>query len=280
MMLSLNIIGAGKVGRVLGRQFVQHQVFHLAQVVTRSAISARQAVAFIGGGEDVSDLANLVPADVTMLTVPDDQIASTCAELAARGFFGSGSVVFHCSGAKASTELAAASEAGAVVASLHPVCSFADPTQLAEHFAGTICSLEGDAVALEILISALQTIQAKVVQISAANKLLYHAGSVFASNYLVTLMETALQVYQAAGIPADIAIAMAEPLARQSLDNVFKLGTVVALTGPIARGDMATVEKQGLVVGEWNAASGVLYEAFTPLTLALAARKENIYSAK
>ncbi|MDO8702469.1 MAG: DUF2520 domain-containing protein [Undibacterium sp.] len=280
MMQSLNIIGAGKVGRVLGRQFVQHQVFHLAQVVTRSAISARQAVAFIGGGEDVSDLANLVPADVTMLTVPDDQIASTCVELAARGFFGPGSVVFHCSGAKASTELAAASAAGAVVASLHPVCSFADPTQLAEHFAGTICSLEGDAAALEILISALQMIQAKVVQISAANKLLYHAGSVFASNYLVTLMETALQVYQAAGIPADIAIAMAEPLARQSLDNVFKLGTVAALTGPIARGDMATVEKQGLVVGEWNAASGILYEAFTPLTLALAARKENIYSAK
>ncbi|MDO9194336.1 MAG: DUF2520 domain-containing protein [Undibacterium sp.] len=280
MMQSLNIIGAGKVGRVLGRQFVQHQVFHLAQVVTRSAISARQAVAFIGGGEDVSDLGNLVPADVTMLTVPDDLIASTCAELAARGFFGPGSVVFHCSGAKASTELTAASAAGAVVASLHPVCSFADPMQLAEHFAGTICSLEGDAAALEILISALQMIQAKVVQISAANKLLYHAGSVFASNYLVTLMETALQAYQAAGIPADIAIAMAEPLARQSLENVFKLGTVAALTGPIARGDMATVEKQGLVVGEWNAASGILYEAFTPLTLALAARKENIYSAK
>lgn len=279
-MQSLNIIGAGKVGRVLGRQFLQHRVFEIGQVCNRSMSSAQDAVAFMGGGEAISAIDKLTPADVTMLTVPDDQIAGTCASLAAMGLFRPGSVVFHCSGAKASTELLAASLAGAVVASLHPVRSFADPAQLAASFAGTICSLEGDALALQVMVPALQAIEARVVQISAANKLLYHAGSVFASNYLVTLMETALQAYLAAGIPAEIATAMAEPLARQSLDNVFALGTVAALTGPIARGDMATVEKQGKVVGDWDAAAGVLYEAFTPLTERLAARKNAHYSAK
>lgn len=279
-MQSLNIIGAGKVGRVLGRQFLQHRVFEIGQVCNRSMSSAQDAVAFMGGGEAISAIDKLTPADVTMLTVPDDQIAGTCASLAAMGLFRSGSVVFHCSGAKASTELHAASLAGAVVASLHPVRSFADPAQLAASFAGTICSLEGDALALQVMVPALQAIEARVVQISAANKLLYHAGSVFASNYLVTLMETALQAYLAAGIPAEIATAMAEPLARQSLDNVFALGTVAALTGPIARGDMATVEKQGKVVADWDAAAGVLYEAFTPLTERLAARKNAHYSAK
>ncbi len=119
-----------------------------------------------------------------------------------------------------------------------------------------------------------------MVQINAANKLLYHAGSVFASNYLVTLMDVALRAYQAAGIPFDVAKAMAEALARQSLDNVSKLGTVEALTGPIARGDMATVAKQAEVVRNWDANAGDLYAAFTAPTLSLAARKNKNYSEK
>ena len=279
-MLSLNIIGAGKVGRVLGHLLAQHQAFQIQQIVCRSEQTSAQAAAFIGAGVAIGDFNQLIPADLTMLSVPDDQIANVCQQLTALGLFKSTSIVFHCSGARASSELIAASEMGAAIASLHPVCSFADPTQLTSHFGGTICSLEGDEVALPILTSALQTIQAKVIRINTANKLLYHAGSVFASNYLVSLVETAMQTYQAAGIPADMAKAMAEPLARQSLDNVFKLGSVAALTGPIARGDMATVEKQVKVVQAWDAAAGNLYSAFTPLTVALAARKKKLYSEK
>ena len=279
-MLTLNIIGAGKVGQVLGRLFAQHQVFEIKQIACRSVQTSAQAVAFIGAGKATMDLTELVPADVTMLSVPDDQIASVCQDLTTLGLFNFKSIVFHCSGAKASTELSAASEMGAALASMHPVCSFADTAKLVTHFNGTICSLEGDKTALQVLVPALQAIHAKVVQIDAANKLLYHAGSVFANNYLVTLMETALQTYQAAGIPADIAKAMAEPLARQSLDNVFALGTIAALTGPIARGDMATVEKQVEVVRAWDASAGNLYAAFTAPTIALATRKKKHYSEK
>ena len=275
-MLKLSIVGAGKVGSVLGRQLVRHQVFQMAQVLNRSASSAQAAIARIGEGQAVSDLAQMVPADMLMLALPDDQIASVCEQMAARGLFQPGMVVFHCSGAKSSLELHAASAAGAAVASVHPVRSFADPLQVADSFDGTICSVEGDAAALQILVPALQAIRASVVQISADNKLLYHAGSVFASNYLVSLMETALQTYQAAGIPHAMAIAMAEPLARQSLDNVFKLGTAVALTGPIARGDMATVARQQQAVREWDSVAGDLYAAFAPPTVALASQKKTL----
>ncbi|AZP11759.1 Rossmann-like and DUF2520 domain-containing protein [Undibacterium parvum] len=273
---SLNIIGAGKVGRVLGRQFSQHQVFHLGQVCNRSLASALDALQFIGAGEAISDMAQLQPADVTMLTVPDDQIQASCAALLELGLLLPGSVLFHCSGAKASTELAAASALGVQIASLHPVRSFADPAALAANFSGSICSIEGDAAALIILSTALNAIDAKVVEIQAENKLLYHAGSVFASNYLVTLMETALQAYQAAGIPRETALAMAQPLATLSLDNVFKLGTAAALTGPIARGDMQTVGLQQQVVERWDKTAGDLYQAFIPPTIELAARKKTL----
>jgi hypothetical protein len=67
-----------------------------------------------------------------------------------------GAVVFHCSGAKASTELDALRRAGALVASVHPVRSFADPAAVAADFDGTFCGVEGDAAALALLLPRLR----------------------------------------------------------------------------------------------------------------------------
>ncbi len=279
-MKTLTVIGAGKVGQVFAQQFVRHQLFTIQQICNRSLASGQQAVAVIGEGSAVYAIAQLTPSDIYLLTVPDDHIAATCQSLADAGLLAASNIVFHCSGAKASSELVAAIVTGAAVASVHPVRSFADAAYVAANFSGTICSLEGDGRALDVLLPAIQKIGAQTVQISAENKLLYHAGSVFASNYLVTLMDIALHAYEAAGIPPELAKAMAQPLAQQSLDNVFQLGSATALTGPIARGDMATVIKQQQVVSEWDASAGALYQAFTPLTVALAQRKQIAYSEK
>ncbi|PXX38764.1 Rossmann-like and DUF2520 domain-containing protein [Undibacterium pigrum] len=272
-MKTLNIIGVGKVGKVLAKNFLRQQQFAIQQVLNRSMASASTAVAWLGAGRAVDAIAQLQPADVTMLTVSDDQITSVCQQLADAGLLKDGSVIFHCSGAKASTELQAARMAGATVASVHPVRSFANVDLLAEQFVGTICSLEGDEAALAVLVPALQAIGAETVIIQAENKLLYHAGSVFASNYLVTLMEVALRTYQAAGIPAEVAQKMAAPLARQTLENVFALGTQAALTGPIARGDMQTVVLQQSRLSEWDQQAGDLYRVFTQPTVDLAAAR-------
>ncbi|MBI1773675.1 MAG: DUF2520 domain-containing protein [Burkholderiales bacterium] len=270
-MKTLNIIGAGKVGKVLAKNFRRQQVFVIQQVLNRTLTSASDAVAWLGAGQAVDAISQLQPADVIMLSVSDDQIASVCRQLADAGLLKAGSVIFHCSGAKASTELQSARLAGAAVASVHPVRSFADVDMLAEQFSGTICSLEGDETALALLVPALQATGAETVIINADNKLLYHAGSVFASNYLVTLMEVALRTYQAAGIPADVAQKMAAPLARKTLENVFNLGTQAALTGPIARGDMQTVALQQSRLNDWDQLAGDLYQAFTQPTIDLAA---------
>lgn len=278
-MKSLNIIGAGKVGKVLARNFQRQQVFVTQQVLNRSLASASDAVAWLGVGRAIDSISQLQPADVTMLSVSDDQITSVCEQLVDAGLLKAGSVIFHCSGAKASTELQLAQQAGVAVASVHPVRSFANVDLLAEQFAGTICSLEGDEAALAVLAPALQAIGAETVIIKADNKLLYHAGSVFASNYLVTLMEVALRTYQAAGIPADIAQKMAAPLARQTLENVFAMGTRAALTGPIARGDMQTVTLQQSRLSDWDQQAGDLYQAFTQPTMDLAAAR-NPHSEK
>jgi predicted short-subunit dehydrogenase-like oxidoreductase (DUF2520 family) len=271
-MPTLNIVGAGHVGRVLGRLFHARGVCAVQDVHTRSSDSARAAVAFIGAGTPVDGAGSMRPADLWMLAVADDAIAGVAAALAQTAPM-AGAVVFHCSGAKASTELDALRRAGASVASVHPVRSFADPAAVAAAFDGTYCGVEGDAAALAVLLPAFEAIGARPVRIDAAAKTVYHAAAVFASNYLVTVMDAALRAYEAAGIPADVARELARPLATETLSNVLRLGPEAALSGPIARGDAATVARQHAAVAAWDSPTGNLYDALATATWNLARRK-------
>jgi predicted short-subunit dehydrogenase-like oxidoreductase (DUF2520 family) len=270
---TLNIIGAGRVGRVLAQLFASNEVFLVQDVLNRSAASSADAIAFIGAGSAASRYQDLRAADVTMLAVPDDQIALCCAELAASGQIGADSVLFHCSGALSSADLLAASALGAAVASAHPVRSFADAAAVATQFNGTFCGLEGDPRAVALLEPALSAIGARVIALQAGSKTLYHAAAVFACNYLVTLMDVALNAYVAAGIPEHIARQMAEPLVSETVANVFRLGPAQALTGPIARGDLAAVARQQLAVDAWDPSAGQLYKTLAEATKTLAQRK-------
>ena len=269
---SLNIVGASHVGRALGRVFTARGIFAVQDVLTRSQASAQAAVGFIGAGHAVDAPGWLRAADVWMLAVSDDRLPEVAAALA-QAHDVSGAVVFHCSGAKASGELAPLRAAGAAIASVHPVRSFADPAAVAAAFDGTWCGVEGDPAALALLVPAFEAAGARIVAIDPAAKTVYHAASVFASNYLVTVLDAALRAYQAAGIPEGVARELAQPLAAETLANVMRLGAEQALSGPIARGDEATVARQQTAVDAWDDGSGALYTALAQATRALAKRK-------
>ncbi|KAF3999115.1 Rossmann-like and DUF2520 domain-containing protein [Glaciimonas immobilis] len=271
---NLTIIGCGKVGKTLGRLFNVHRTFQLLDVLNRSHDSARAACAFMGAGNAIANYAALRNADIYLLAVSDDQIIACCTALAATGKLSARSIVFHCSGALSSLALSSASAQGASVASIHPIRSFADPQAVAGDFAGTYCGSEGDAAALAMLIPAFDTIGAHCVTIARENKTVYHAAAVFASNYLVTLIDVARQAYMEAGLPAEIALRLIEPLLSESAANAFRLGPATALTGPIARGDMETVKRQYDAVQSWNPDVATLYHAFEGLTLKLAQQKK------
>jgi predicted short-subunit dehydrogenase-like oxidoreductase (DUF2520 family) len=273
-MRTLNIIGAGHVGRVFGRVFAGAGCFAVQDVLTRSLASAQHAVDFIGSGVAVASHADLRRADVVLLAVGDDQIEVACAAMAlAQGNALDGAIVFHCSGALSAQHLHSARSVGALVASVHPIRSFADPQAVAQDFGGTHCGVEGDAAALAVLCAALHACGARPVTIDAGAKTVYHAAAVFASNYLVTLVDVTLRAYQAAGIPEHVARQLAQPLATETLANAFRLGPAAALSGPIARGDLATVARQQRAVAEWNAEAGQLYQDLVAPTADLARRK-------
>jgi predicted short-subunit dehydrogenase-like oxidoreductase (DUF2520 family) len=116
-------------------------------------------------------------------------------------------------------------------------------------------------------------IGAKLVDIDPAAKTVYHAAAVFACNYLVTLLDVAVQAYGHAGIPDDVAMQMMAPLVQKTVDDAFAAGAAAALSGPIARGDMQTVERQQAAVSAWDADKGALYALLAKETLALARRR-------
>lgn len=270
--MTLNLVGAGHVGKVLGRLLSASGACVVQDVLTRSPASALAATDFIEAGRACADIEELRPADIWLLAVNDDQIAPMAAALA-QAHEVKDAVVFHCSGAKESSELQALADPGALVASVHPIRSFADPDAVARDFAGTFCGIEGEAKALALLAPAFEAIGARLVTIDAAAKTVYHAAAVFASNYLTTVLDAALRAYQAAGVPEAIARELARPLASETMANVFRLGPAAALSGPVARGDHATVARQQQALLDWDEATGRLYEALVPLTADLARRK-------
>jgi predicted short-subunit dehydrogenase-like oxidoreductase (DUF2520 family) len=268
-MNTLNIIGCGSVGKTLGRLFHQAQVFEVGDILTRSLDSAQSAAGFIGSGRPISGFAEMRPAELYMIAACDDAIAGCAADLAATGLVGPGTIVCHLSGALPSSLLAPVASLGALVASVHPVKSFADPLDSVASFAGTWCGIEGDAPAVACLGNAFSGIGGKMFSVDARFKTIYHVGSVLACNYLTALVETGVRAYCKGGLSEQIALEVMEPLVRGTLDNIFRTGTVQALTGPIARGDCAVVARQLEALDAWDGDISLIYRALGGIALDL-----------
>ncbi len=270
MKLILNIIGPGRVGRSLGALFEHSGLCVVQDVLSAEIATAESAVAFIGAGRAVRVLREMRPASLWLLTPPDAAIASVATALAAIGHVRQGDVVFHCSGSQPSNILVSLAAAGARVASIHPLKSFADPVTAVRTFRGTYCAAEGDAAALQILTPLFEQLGARVTVIDPAGKTLYHAASVLVCNDLTALMEAGLRAYEQAGIKRDTAQMMMEPLVRETLDNVFALGTTRALTGPVARGDAGVLARQLAALHALDPRIADAYRALNRIALDLA----------
>jgi predicted short-subunit dehydrogenase-like oxidoreductase (DUF2520 family) len=209
-------------------------------------------------------------ADVWMITTPDRAIVGSVQRLATAGLLRPNDIVFHCSGSLPSNELAFAGTRGARVASVHPLKTFADPREAVRTFFGTPCAAEGDAGALDVLVPAFERIGGRVAQIDPQYKTIYHAASVIVCNYLTALLEAGLRCYERTGLDRPTAMSIMEPIVRETLDNVLELGTMKALTGPIARGDDAVVAKHLDALDAWDPHVGSMYRELARVALKLA----------
>ena len=218
MIERVHVIGSGRVG---------------------SAVAARLGERGVALSED--------DPDVVLLCVPDAAIPDVARALAAgRGW------IAHVSGA---TPLAALDPHERRF-SLHPLQTFdrsGDPGQLD----GAWAAVSGEtAGAVAVARELAELLGLRPFELADADRVLYHAGAVFASNYLVTLQRAAVRL----GVPPDALV----PLMRRTIDNGFEL------TGPIARGDWATVEGHKRAIEERRPELGHLYETLAGATALLA----------
>ena len=197
---TFSCIGAGKTGSSLCRLLSSH--LSLNQVINPTVKSAKAAVELIGSGEaigiDEQDFFEFKPADLWMITCPDDQIQVVGNKLIRSGVLASGNVIFHCCGSLSSSIWDAPNNIEIKVASVHPIHSFAEANSSLANPINFHCAIEGDIEAMEILTVPFKSIGATLHKIDRDTKSLYHASTVMACNYLVSLLELSHSMLQAA----------------------------------------------------------------------------------
>ena len=179
-------------------------------------------------------------ASIVWLTVPDDAIADVAHKLAQSGEW-KGRIVFHSSGALTSEELEPLHARGARVASVHPMMTFVRGT--VPEMAGVAFALEGNAAAVRAARAIVTSLGGKPFVIRKENKVLYHAFGSFASPLVVALLATMEEVAVAAGIRKQDIKPVMGPLLRKTIENYLQRSAASAFSGPLARGDVATVRR-------------------------------------
>jgi predicted short-subunit dehydrogenase-like oxidoreductase (DUF2520 family) len=178
-------------------------------------------------------------AELVFITTPDDVIAQVCSGVQ----WHEGQSVVHCSGAHSVDILESAKKLGAAVGSFHPLQTFADVDQAIENLLGSTFALEAEEPLLSTLKELTSLLNGNWVELKPGDKVLYHASAVFACNYLVTLVKLAQDLWLDFGVSAKEATRAMLPLLRGTINNIDNIGLPDCLTGPVARGDLGTMER-------------------------------------
>ncbi|OLN28151.1 Ketopantoate reductase PanG [Desulfosporosinus metallidurans] len=236
--MKFGIIGAGIVGTALAVR-LEEAGHECIGVHTRSRLSYERFRCYLN--KDHLTLDALIPnVDCLFITTQDGMIRTVAENLSANGLLKPGQVWIHCSGSLPSDVLRVQENLSVRCLSLHPLQAFASVEKALAILAGTHFGIEGDDEELgEKIVEDLGGIPHHIL---AAQKSLYHAGAVVASNYLVVLASLAVDLFGEAGIKGEEALASLLPLMRGTLYNLEQVGLPQALTGPIARGDAQVVQ--------------------------------------
>jgi predicted short-subunit dehydrogenase-like oxidoreductase (DUF2520 family) len=196
-------------------------------------------------------------AEVVLLCVPDGEIAAAARAIRP------GPLVGHCSGATGLDVLAPHEGF-----SLHPLMSV---TTEGASFAGAGAAIAGATPrGLALAGELANALDMQPVEIAEPDRATYHAAASIASNFLVTLEAAAERLGATVGLEREQLV----PLVRATVENWARLGPERALTGPVARGDEATIKRQREAVGEAAPELTGLFDALVDATRELAAQRE------
>jgi predicted short-subunit dehydrogenase-like oxidoreductase (DUF2520 family) len=267
---TLAIVGAGRVGRTLGR-LLRQCGWKIGAVVDLSTATARAAIRAIGAGIPQKNLTpELLSADVVLVTTPDDVVKEAAAQLAR---FGGAAwrkkVVLHTSGSLSHAALAPLARRGAFTAAMHPMQTFS--VRGRPRLEGVVFGLDGHPRALRVARRIARALHGLPVRIDARHKAAYHAAGGFAAPHVLTTLEAGTRMLMSLGFSRRQATRALLNLARQTLANLERFGPRASWAGPVSRGDFGTVAKHVAMLRAFPPEFLAAYAALTRLSLRLLA---------
>jgi predicted short-subunit dehydrogenase-like oxidoreductase (DUF2520 family) len=243
------VIGSGRLARAL-LPLLAESGYRIVAVAARSKRSAARAIPAGSRALPTADAAEAVAgADLVLLAVPDREIAGVARLLAKSGDSRWRSrTVLHHAGALGPEPLRPLARQGAAVGVLHPFQVCADPGVARQALPGSAARIEGDARAVRVadrLARDLGLLPYRPARsFGPRERAAYHAAASLLSNDLVALLDLATTLLERQGMGRTKALRALLALARGTLAHAEQGGLDLALTGPVSRGDAATVAAQ------------------------------------
>lgn len=237
--LRIGVIGAGRVGSVLGRALADagHTVVAASGV---SRDSLRRAAQLLPGATVLPADEVVAAADLILLAVPDDTLAGLVLGLAETRTWRAGQIVVHTSGAHGLAVLAPAAAFGVLPLALHPVMTFTGRAEDLDRLRGVSFGVTAEDEHRPVAEALVLEMGGEPTWVPEHARPLYHAALALGANHLVTLVNESLDLLRTAGVSKPEH--MIAPLLQAALDNALRHGDA-ALTGPVARGDAGTVRR-------------------------------------
>lgn len=245
MALTIAIIGAGKVGTALARALADAG-YEIGAVSSRGGVNAVRLAEELGVQAFVDPVEAAKSCTAVLICTPDGTIAEVAARLA--GKIGP-RIALHMAGSLGKSTLKVLQEKGWETGCLHPLQTFAgnDPISVWQN---VFFAVDGSKQALALAMRLAHDLGGRPIEIGEKDRPLYHAAACAVSNYLTVLVQWAVRRYAKIGFTSDEAVKALLPLLQGTLDNLERVGAEAALTGPISRGDAATVGAHLAVVPE------------------------------
>lgn len=265
--MKIGFIGAGKVGCSLGKYFVEggYRVTGYADCHEKAAVDA----ADFTGTKYYAVTSRLVEdSDIIFLTVSDSFIEDVWNEVKSMPL--AGKLICHTSGSIPSTIFSGISEKNAFGYSVHPLYAVHSKWTSYQELSKAVFTIEGAQQHIEEIRHLFTSLGNRVETVSAENKAKYHAAAVFASNYVTALANVCAGLLTECGFSEETAKTAYLPLMLGNVENISSSGIEGALTGPIERNDILTLQKHKACLSGKQYA---LYQALAEELLHVAKRK-------
>lgn len=270
----ISFIGAGRVGTSLS-YLLKSKGYEVVGITSRNISSAERAATFMGNSISYSNdiFVFVEDSDIVFITTNDDAVTFVAEGMSKNCEIREDQLFLHTSGSLSSSVLKPLKEKGGIIASLHPLQTVANPEEGIKNIMGSIFAIEGDEKALPILKEIVHNLGGIPFHIPEEKKPLYHLAAVIACNYFVTLVDTSLDIFKSINIDEEIGLEGLLRLVHGTMNNMEKLGTKNALTGPIARGDIETVKGHLKAMRNYAPELLLLYKVLGDKTIKIAKEK-------